>query len=352
MELDGQQLRALAAIADAGSLDGAAVALSLTPSAVSQRLRALERAAGQVLVVRSRPIALTAAGEVLLRLATQVALLEEEALRELAGDRATASRTPLAVAVNADSLATWFLPAVAPLAETLELRVHREDEGRTSELLRRGVVMAAVTGDDEPVAGCETTALGVMRYVPVAAPSFAARWFPPAAALADAPSPGAPAAASPADASPAAASPAAASPAAASPAAASPAAAALAAASPAAAALADAFRRAPVVSFDAADRLQERFLRMQTGADPRPPTHLVPASADYLRAIELGFGWGLVPEGQLAARERDDGLVTIAAERLDVPLRWQRWSLRTASLTALTDAVLAAARTALRQPAG
>jgi LysR family transcriptional regulator (chromosome initiation inhibitor) len=347
VEFDGQQLRALAAIAAAGSLDGAATALSLTPSAVSQRLRALERAAGQVLVVRSRPIALTAAGEVLLRLATQVALLEEEAVRELAGDRAAATRTPLAVAVNADSLATWFLPAVAPIADALELRVHREDEGRTAELLRRGVVMAAVTGDDEPVAGCETTALGVMRYVPVASPAFAARWFPPvpappAGARAIAGAPAAPPAAGAPAAPPAAGAPAA------PPAGGAPA--TFLAADPA---RADAFRRAPVVSFDAADRLQERFLRMQTGEDPQPPTHLVPASADYLRAIELGFGWGLVPEPQLDARGPDaGGLVTIAAERLDVPLRWQRWSLRTASLTALTDAVVTAARGALRQPGG
>jgi len=181
---DSQQLRALAAIADAGSLDGAATALALTPSAVSQRLRALERACGQVLVVRSRPIALTSAGQTLLRLATQVALLEEEAARELAGDRDDESaRTPLAVAVNADSLATWFLPAVAPLADAIELRVHREDEGLTSELLRRGVVMAAVTTEARPVAGCAATALGAMRYRPVAAPAFAerrARARPPA----------------------------------------------------------------------------------------------------------------------------------------------------------------------------
>ncbi len=177
---DSQQLRALAAIADAGSLDGAATALALTPSAVSQRLRALERACGQVLVVRSRPVALTTAGEAVLRLATQVALLEEETRRELAGERdgGDAARTPLAVAVNADSLATWFLPAVAPLADAIELRVHREDEGLTSELLRRGVVMAAVTAQADPVAGCEATALGAMRYRPMAAPAFAQRWFP------------------------------------------------------------------------------------------------------------------------------------------------------------------------------
>jgi LysR family transcriptional regulator (chromosome initiation inhibitor) len=294
---DSQQLRALAAIADAGSLDGAAAALALTPSAVSQRLRALERACGQVLVVRSRPIALTAAGEAMLRLATQVALLEEETRRELAGERdgdATA-RTPLAVAVNADSLATWFLPAVAPLADAIELRVHREDEGLTSELLRRGVVMAAVTAQAAPVAGCESTVLGAMRYRPMAAPAFAERWFSSRRRR-------------------------------------------------------EAFHRAPVVTFDAADQLQQRFLQRQTGADPRPPFHLVPASADYLRAIELGFGWGLVPEPQLAGRAAGyDGLVAIAPDHLDVELHWQRWSLRTASLQRLTDAVVGHARAQLRQ---
>lgn len=154
--------------------------------------------------------------------------------------------------------------------------------------------MAAVTTQVEPVAGCESTTLGTMRYRPMAAPGFAQRWFPDAAR-------------------------------------------------------ADAFHRAPVVTFDAADQLQQRFLQQRTGADAQPPFHLVPASADYLRAIELGFGWGLVPEPQLAARPSPDGLVAIAREHLDVELHWQRWSLRTASLTRLTDAVLGAARTRLRQ---
>ncbi|MDW5596192.1 ArgP/LysG family DNA-binding transcriptional regulator [Conexibacter stalactiti] len=297
MEFDSQQLRALAAIAAAGSLDGAAEALRLTPSAVSQRLRALERAAGQVLVVRSRPIALTAAGEVLLRLATQVALLEREAGRELAGEQAEEGRALLAVAVNADSLATWFLPAVAPLADTIELHVRREDETQTSELLRRGAVLAAVTTETAPAAGCVASALGAMRYVPVAAPAFAARWFGDG------------------DGDPA-----------------------------------TGFRRAPVVCFDAADELQERFLRARTGAGITAPRHLVPTTADYLRAIELGFGWGLVPELQLGERITRGALVVLDDERLDVPLQWQRWSLATASLTRLTEAVLAAARATLRQP--
>jgi LysR family transcriptional regulator (chromosome initiation inhibitor) len=310
MEFDSQQLRALAAITAAGSLDGAAEALRLTPSAVSQRLRALERAAGQVLVVRSRPIALTAAGEVLLRLATQVALLEQEAGRELAGAGPEEDRARLAVAVNADSLATWFLPAVAPLADAIELRVRREDETQTSELLRRGAVLAAVTTETAPAAGCVASALGAMRYAPVAAPAFAARWF-----AGDAPAPGGGARGDDAR----------------------------------EADLADGFGRAPVVCFDDADELQERFLRTRTGAGITGSRHLVPASADYLRAIELGFGWGLAPELQLGDRVARGGLVVLDDARLDVPLQWQRWSLATASLTRLTEAVLTAGRAALRQ---
>ena len=154
---DVEQRRALAKIADGGSLDAAARALHLTPSAVSQRLRALEGAAGRVLVVRSRPVRMTEHGERLLRLARQIVLLEQDAARELgrgaadaAGETAAGSdaagATALTVAVNADSLATWFLPAVAPLAaDGVALRIHREDERQTDRLLRSGEAMAAVT---------------------------------------------------------------------------------------------------------------------------------------------------------------------------------------------------------------
>ena len=50
-----------------------------------------------------------------MRLARQVELLAADTAAEL---RATAdpARPALAVAVNADSLATWVLPALAPLA--------------------------------------------------------------------------------------------------------------------------------------------------------------------------------------------------------------------------------------------
>jgi LysR family transcriptional regulator (chromosome initiation inhibitor) len=330
VEFDAQQLRALAAIAAAGSLDGAARTLHVTPSAVSQRLRALESATGRVLVVRSRPVRLTPSGESLLRLAKQIALLEDDAARELDGGRAVSAdgalhgghaapaRTVLAAAVNADSLATWFLAAVAPLVADIEprsdreeqhriadlpsggieLRIHREDEHRTGDLLRGGVVMAAVTTEREPVAGCRVTPLGAMRYAPVASSAFAERWFGRAGIEAE-------------------------------------------------------FARAPMVTFDDDDTLQHAFLRRRADLDGSPPMHRIPATADFLRAVQLGFGWGLVPELQIAALPADaaDALVVLADDRFDVPLYWQQWSLDTASLSALSAAVVAAGRDALVQAA-
>ena len=187
MQLDLEQLRTLRAVVERGTLDGAAKALHVTPSAVSQRLKALETTAGRVLLVRSKPARPTPAGEAVLRLARQVELLAADTSAELA----QAGALPrLAVAVNADSLATWFLPAIAPLAGEAAIELHREDEANTVRLLRAGTVVAAITYDAAPVAGCTVTALGVMRYRPMASQAFVRRWLPDgptAAALAAAP---------------------------------------------------------------------------------------------------------------------------------------------------------------------
>ena len=61
-DIDLSQLRALAAVVDEGSFDAAASALHLTPSAVSQRIKALEQSAGRVLVRRTKPTEATEAG--------------------------------------------------------------------------------------------------------------------------------------------------------------------------------------------------------------------------------------------------------------------------------------------------
>src|SRR3954468_3326682 len=284
MDLDLAQLRALDATVTAGTLDGAARALHVTPSAISQRLKALDAMTGRVLLVRSKPVQVTESGQAVLRLARQVALLAADATRELETEPGSRPVT-LPIALNADSMATWVLPALAPLAGTIAFDLHRDDQEHTAALLRDGRAMAAVTADAEPVPGCPVTRLGGTRYPPMASAAFAGRWFPDGVTAA-------------------------------------------------------ALARAPVVVFDRKDDLQHRYLR-QRGVDVTAfPVHQVPASVDYFSAVRLGFGWGMVPAqqeppGELVALDADGGV--------EVVLYWQQWRLRSPSLDRVAEGGVAGA---------
>ncbi|NMR21157.1 LysR family transcriptional regulator ArgP [Cellulomonas fimi] len=295
MELDLAQLRALSAAVSEGTFEAAARALHVTPSAISQRLRALEVSTGRVLLVRSKPVRATESGRALLRLARQIDLLTSDALGELGTGSPGRGVQTVQLAVNADSLTTWVLPALAPFAGEVSFDIHRDDEEHTAALLRSGTVVAAITADAEPVAGCSVTRLGAMRYRPFAATSFARRWF------SDGPSgPG--------------------------------------------------LAHAPVVVFDRKDDLQHRYLR-ERGVDPAgPPTHYVPSSADFLTAIRLGMGWGMLPDLQSRRHEAAGDLVDVdPAGAIDVSLYWQQWKLRSPTLDRVAAAVTAAARSDLTQ---
>ena len=298
MDLDLAQLRALQAAVSEGSLDAAARTLHVTPSAVSQRLRALESATGRVLLVRSRPVRPTPSGEAVLRLARQVELLAADTVRELGEpDEDGGHPVGLPIAVNADSLATWVLPALAPLADTCTFDLHREDQQHTSALLRDGTVMAAVTAEPDPVPGCSVTRLGSMRYRPMSTPGVRARWFPDGVT-------------------------------------------------------AQALARAPVVVFDRRDDLQHVWLRSRAELPVDPPQHFVPSSADYVSAVRLGLGWGMVPDLQRTPAD-DERLVELdPAGGVDVVLYWQQWRLRSPSLDRVAAALLAAARRSLDQAVG
>jgi LysR family transcriptional regulator (chromosome initiation inhibitor) len=169
-DLPADQVRTLLAVVDAGTFDAAATALHVTPSAVSQRVKALEQRTGRVLLMRTKPVQLTESGQVIVRFARQLARLERDAQAEL-GLTAAGEPDRLSIAVNADSLATWFLPALGKVSGVY-FELHREDEGHTTQLLREGAVMAAVTSTPDPVQGCTVRSLGSLRYLACAAPSF------------------------------------------------------------------------------------------------------------------------------------------------------------------------------------
>ncbi|MFH0521496.1 LysR family transcriptional regulator ArgP [Streptomyces sp. M41] len=295
-ELPLDQVRTLLAVVDEGTFDAAAAALHVTPSAVSQRVKALEQRTGRVLLVRTKPVRATESGEVVVRFARQLARLERDARTEL-GMSGTGDTTRVSIAVNADSLATWFLAALSRVPEGLRLsfELRREDESRTATLLREGLVMAAVTSSPDAVAGCSVRPLGRMRYLAAASPEFAERHL------------GEP--------------------------------------------LGEALTRAPVLIFDRSDDLQDAFVRRlrrsRTGASA--VRHQVPTSEGFLSSVVAGLGWGMIPEAQLEPLLRQGRLVQLAADRpVDVPLYWQQWKLHSPALVAVTDAVTATAAQALR----
>ncbi|MEV7726447.1 LysR family transcriptional regulator ArgP [Streptomyces sp. NPDC087917] len=300
-DLPPEQVRTLLAVVDEGTFDAAAAALHVTPSAVSQRVKALEQRTGRVLLMRAKPVRPTESGEVLVRFGRQLARLERDARAELGMDTAEGAAGPvrLPIAVNADSLATWFLPALtrAPQEPQVCFELYREDEGHTTALLREGRVMAAVTSSPVPVAGCTVRALGLARYLPVANPAFAARY------LAGAP---------------------------------------------------DRFlREAPVITFDRRDDLQDAYVRALAGpgAAASPARHRMPTSEGFRDAVAAGLGWGLVPEAQAEPLLRAGAVVPVGAGRpLDVRLYWQQWKLDSPALARVAGAVAEAAREALLAP--
>ncbi len=294
MNVQFEQLRTFVAVIDQGSFEAAARQLHVTPSAVSQRMKALETAIGRVLVERGKPARPTPSGEVVLRLARQVALLASDVLDQLGdGSAAPAEFTRIPIVVNGDSLNTWVLPALAAAVRAgICVDVYREDQDHSVELLRRGTVMAAVTSESRPVQGCAVRPLGRMRYRPMASPDFVRTWLPDGPTVAN-------------------------------------------------------LSRAPMLVFDRKDDLQHRYLRRRTRRPLDPPRSYLPSSGDFPEAIRLGLGWGMLPLQQIA-RYDTGAIVPIDPDAvLDVPLYWQQWRLDSRLLTALADAVAAAAAESL-----
>jgi len=292
-----EQLRTFAAVVDAGTFDAAAASLHVTASAVSQRIKAMEQAAGQVLLQRTTPVQATHAGTIVLKLARQLRQLEQDTAAELGRSGNAGHGAPVPIVVNADSLATWFVDALAAVPPELGLsfEVLREDEQHSAALLRSGAAMAAVTATPDPVQGCTVVPLGAMRYRAVASPGFMRQWFPDGFD-------------------------------------------------------AGKFGAAPAIQFDRTDTLQTTFFQGVAGAPLTGPQHFIPDTLQFARAILLGMGWGLMPEAHCHADIRAGYLLELApGNPTDIPLFWQRWKIQSPALDGLTDAVRTTAATALRQ---
>lgn len=288
-------LETLVVLVEEGTFEAAARRLSVTPSAVSQRIKAMEKATGQVLVQRTNPVQPTASGDIALRYGRQMRLLEDEAARSLALEEGEGGAVTVPLAINADSLGTWFMEALARIDNPgVVFEVFREDQEHTTSLLRAGKVMAAITSEADAVQGCRSELIGTMTYRAVCSPAFFEEQL---GSEVDPIGLG----------------------------------------------------KVTVVDFDRKDETQNRFFRELSGRPLRAPRHYIPTSADYARAIVLGMGWGLLPDQQCLPEIERGALIEIAPDRhLEIPLYWQRWTLESPLLEELTHAVKAVAATDAR----
>jgi LysR family transcriptional regulator (chromosome initiation inhibitor) len=192
-------------------------------------------------------------------------------------------RIPLAV--NADSLGTWMIPALSQVASIATFEIHREDEEYSTGLLHDGTVMAAVTSAAQPVPGCRSIRLGKMRYRPLATAGFIERWLPNGPTAKD-------------------------------------------------------LSAAPVVMFDRKDEMQSRYIRRHVRNGTEPPRHYVPSTADFASAVLSGMGWGYISDIQAETFGQNHELYEFdPGSSIEVSLFWQQWKLSSSVLDEVAKAV-------------
>lgn len=288
--LDALQLTALVAVVETGTFDGAADRLGLTQSAVSQRIRALEDRLGAPVLVRGQPNVPTDIGARLVRHAQDIALIERATLRDIGHCE---GRPTVRIALNADSLATWVLPALAAIDDVL-FDIVIDDQDHSATWLRTGQVAAAISSRAEPVQGCDAYALGALAYLATANADFAAKYFPNGLTEAS-------------------------------------------------------VRHAPSLTFNAKDSLQTQFVQRELDKRVPLPVHRIASTEAFVSATRHGVGWGLNPEVLVKDFVASGELVLLSPEPFATPLFWQMSRLVAEPLGPLTNAIRSTARQTLAQ---
>ncbi len=290
--LDYKHIEALAKVIQEGGFERAARALFLTQSAVSQRVRQLEESSGQILISRTTPPQPTAAGRTLLNHYQQVKLLEDGLSSKLT-DSPTEKMTTLAIGINADSLAHWFITAISPILQRMDLLIDLrvDDQEQTHSFLRAGDVVGCVSSEANAMQGCRVEKLGSMTYRLLATPDFIERWFPDELSL-------------------------------------------------------EAASQAPAVIFNRKDRLHYQFFEKYLNMVPVSfPAHFIPAPDQFLQVVTDGYSYGMVPDWQGAELLESGQLQELVPEAtLKIDLYWHCWNLSARPLQDFSDQMVKRAR--------
>ncbi|AMO98184.1 transcriptional regulator, ArgP family protein [Collimonas arenae] len=295
MNLNPKHTEAFRAVIETGSFEQAATRLHLTSPAISQRVRALESQLGNALVVRSRPARATRMGQRLLQYLKRAKLLETDLATEMAVEQD--APLTLVLALNADSIGTWFFPALSDvlIRERVLLDLTVEDQDHTYTLLETGLAIGCISTEPKPMRGCSAELLGVMRYWLVASKKFLAQWLPDGLTR-------------------------------------------------------KAARSAPVVAYTHKDTLQSSFLLSKLGLpDGAYPCHYVPGAASHFNAIRYGLGYGMVPELLLKANAKPSEIVMLTPGKpVEVALYWHTWKVQSPRMEHLSQQIISSARKILK----
>ncbi len=295
--LDYKLLEALAMVVREGGFDKAARALCITQSAVSQRLKLLEEVTGQVLIARTTPPRATSAGQKLIKHYLQVKRLEDDLLVET-GKSGNKGYTTIAVGINADSLAFWFLEAIHPLLhdERMLVDIRVNDQEQTHRLLKDGEVIGCISTQDQPMQGCRIDYVGRMNYRMMATPAFAAKWFPNGLTIDD-------------------------------------------------------VRRAPALIFNRQDELHHKLLAQTLEEVPAPIlSNYVPSVEKFSDFIALGLAYGMLPDQQSTPLVRTGRMLDLSPDcHVSVELYWHCWNLKSGLLAKLRQHLIHNAKKLLEQ---
>ncbi|MEO0916807.1 MAG: LysR family transcriptional regulator ArgP [Pseudomonadota bacterium] len=289
MDFDYDSLVVLAAVVRTGSFDAAAKSLNVTQSAVSQRIKQLEERVGSILIQRGRPCVATEDGMLLCQHHEQIELLRHELSQQLAttgGGRRTAG-VKVRIAVNSDSLATWFPSVVKRAADTLGLwlEVIPDDQEFTEERLRSGDALAVVTTSDASVAGCTAIPIGRMDYLAIASPSFVEKYFREGVSVRT-------------------------------------------------------LSSAPAIRFDRKDGLPGQWMEQVAGEPVTVPHHDIPSYEGHLICAQQGIGWAMMPSLTVGGLVEAGSLVELVpGEVIEMPLYWQTRSQASTTLRELSNVV-------------
>lgn len=295
--LDYRWLEALDAVVNYRSFEKAAHTLCISQSAVSQRIKQLEIWASQPVLVREQPPRTTLTGQKLLSLYRRVSLLEQDLLPELSGNESDLV-IDVSIATNADSLATWLLPALTPLLQKSKLALNFvvDDENRTLEKLRTGEVVGAICVDSNSISGCSADFLGISEYICVANPDFCQRYFSDGVTR-------------------------------------------------------ESLLKAPAVVFNQYDHMHERFIQKNFGLSiSRVAKHSVRSSEAFVKMASLGVAYSLIPKLQISKELEEGGLVNITPKfSIYNELYWHHWQSESGVLKQLSSAIIQHAREVLPQ---